>query len=503
MDMNNYRNKLYLISTLALGAFLRFFSLTIRPFNGDEGLIVLAASGNFINLLAKASFDVHPPLLHVLVYLSTKCFGISEWSVRLPSVLAGIGIIYFGWLLANKNFYGKIALIFAFILAICPYLVYFSQEARMYSLFGFFSLASFYYFLSAFNKPKLTNYLGFIISSILMVYTQYLGFFVLLIQLIYLLINYKKTKKIWLGWLVSFIFVFLAFLPQSFIFYKQFLARSTEQSQAIMLANNLKGLFGAIYRFGASRLFLDINPAGIKNLMQNNILQFCGFIISLILPLVLFFQGLKKIFKKYNQIFWFIILVFVFTSALAILSTEIGYRASRYLIFATPFYLLAISFGFDDFWQNKKHLLKIILIALIILWVFSLGNLYFKENRAPGADKIVQYVKMNYKNNDVVLIRGGFGGGEKWVFEYYFNDRGSATSDQRPAIVDIFGEYKIGNLAQLKKINPQDRANDLLAKYDTVWFYDLTYSNFDIYGQKHILGQDKEQKDLIVWEIKK
>lgn len=496
------KTNIYLIVIIILGAFLRFFSLTTRPFNGDEGLIALTVSNGFLNIFTKSALDVHPPLLHILTYLSTQCFGINEWSVRLPSVLAGIGIIYFGWLLARKFINEKIALILAFLLAICPYLIYFSQEARMYSLFGFFSLVSFYYFLTVTEKPKFINFFLYIVSSILMIYAQYLGFFVLFIQFIYLLANYKKIKQYWLGWLASFIVILLTFLPQSFIFYRQFIARSSEQSQAIILSNNIKGLFGAFYRFGVNRLFLDINPSSIKNIFHNNIFQFIGFIISLILPLILFFRGLCGLCKKYNSFFWFIILVFISVSLLTILSAEVGYRANRYLIFAAPFYFLTVSYGFYMFWRNKNYFLKILPCLFVILWLFSLSSIYFKENRAPGANIIAQYVKNNYQVNDAVLIRGGFGGGEKWVFNYYYNKQ-RPTQNQQIAIVDIFEQYKIGNLSKLKSIDPQDEAAEMLKNYNRVWFYDFTYSNFDINGKKHILGKDKEEKDLILWEIVK
>lgn len=507
----NIRN-LYLVIILVLGAFLRFFELGTRPFNGDEGVIALIANNNFSDLITRAASDVHPPLFHLLTSWSIKIFGLQEWSMRLISALAGIGLIYFGYLLAKKFINQKIALIFSLLLVISPYFIYFSQEARMYSLFGFFSLASFYYFLSALKEPKAKYFLAYAISACLMIYTQYLGFVVILAQVIYLFPRFstpevkevptsgveKNTSGV-VRWLISGLIIIALFLPQLSTAYSQFTARMNEQPQKVVLTQSTKGLVGAFYRFGAGRWILDITPDNLKIMSKENPWQFMAFLLTLLIPLILVIQGLVAGLKKYPQMTRLAIWILIVASVLTLLSAEVGHRANRYLIFAAPFYLLLITFGFNYFWQKKW--LKIIPLVLLVIWGISLYTYYFKEQKASGANTVAEYLAKNYQDSEIVMMRGAFGGGEEWALTYYW-DRLHVTGYMLQ-VYDLLGDYRIGNLAELKDIDPQEKAKELLENYNKVWFYDMTYSNYDIQGQPHDLGKDKEGKDLVVWEIRK
>src|SRR5207237_1835887 len=78
----------------------------------------------------------YSPLYFWLVWLSTRCVGLTEWGVRLPSLLAGIGLIPVMYFAAARLLGSRLAgLTAAAIVALDGALFgWYSQEARPYAL---------------------------------------------------------------------------------------------------------------------------------------------------------------------------------------------------------------------------------------------------------------------------------------------------------------------------------------------------------------------------------
>ena len=78
----------------------------------------------------------YSPLYFWLVWLSTKCAGLNEWSVRLPSLLAGIALIPVMHFATARLLGSRLAgLTAAAIVAFDGALFgWYSQEARPYAL---------------------------------------------------------------------------------------------------------------------------------------------------------------------------------------------------------------------------------------------------------------------------------------------------------------------------------------------------------------------------------
>ncbi len=501
--------KLHLILIIFLGAILRFIGLGTRPFDGDEGIILIIANNPLNELISRASQDVHPPLFHLLTKVFIDFFGISEWVGRLLPAILGSCFVYLVYLIVKKMFNkNDLALFVALLSAFSSYLIYPSQEIRMYMLFAVLGALSYYYFwiLLSDNKIKLLSryWFGYIFCSALMIYSQYLGFVVIFSQLcylVYLLIKDKSfnTKKTIFNWVLIWVLIIVLFIPQIPILIAQFFARVSEQSQALSIGTNVKGLIGAFYRMGSGRLFLDLTPSAIKDLLTTNPWMFIGFLITLIVPTVLFIKGLIICYKKYKTQFWFFVIPIIIAILLAIISSEIGGRANRYLIYLFPFYIIFIGLASLDYIKSKWW--KVVPIVFVLINIIGLYYHYQIENKAPGVNTIANYIDKNYQQGDAVLIRGGFGGGEEWVFRYYWDKL--QVTNYKLQVYDMLGGYEAGNLAELKAINPQDKANELLTSFQRIWFYDMTYSNISIKGKEHNLGKDKEGKGLILWEINK
>ncbi|HEX9921096.1 MAG TPA: glycosyltransferase family 39 protein [Anaerolineae bacterium] len=119
---------------LALAALLRFYNLSGQSLWADEGNSVALARRGFVEIAQRTAFDIHPPFYYWLLKLWIVVFGDSEIGLRSLSVVLGIGLVYLIGVLGTRFFGPGVGLTAAFIAAVSPLQIYYSQEARMYML---------------------------------------------------------------------------------------------------------------------------------------------------------------------------------------------------------------------------------------------------------------------------------------------------------------------------------------------------------------------------------
>jgi mannosyltransferase len=123
-----------LIGPLALAFAIRLCGLARESFWMDEGF-----TGQLIqqpDLVRGLSADMHPPLYFLFVRWVAP--PVDEFHLRLISAIAGALTLVPLWLLARELFGTRAAALSALLLALAPPHVWYSQEARMYALAGFF-----------------------------------------------------------------------------------------------------------------------------------------------------------------------------------------------------------------------------------------------------------------------------------------------------------------------------------------------------------------------------
>lgn len=139
--------------------------------------------------------DFNPPAHHLLMWFWIRFFGDSEKILRIPSVLFGVGIIWFTYkitsTLAKKeekevnNWPFLVCGISAVLAASSGLLVYYSQEARMYSMATFFVTSSIYFFLKHRQNPSHLRFVIYCLVFTAALYTHYLTWFLLPVFVFY------------------------------------------------------------------------------------------------------------------------------------------------------------------------------------------------------------------------------------------------------------------------------------------------------------------------------
>jgi len=133
---------------ILLAAAWRLARLDFQPLWWDEGWSVYFATVSVPDMLRLTAVDIHPPLYYLLLQGWTWLFGPGVWSVRLVSVLVGVAAVPVMYAVGRRLMGVRLGLIAAFLLAIAPLHIYYSQEVRMYGLVMLAGLGAFYFALA-------------------------------------------------------------------------------------------------------------------------------------------------------------------------------------------------------------------------------------------------------------------------------------------------------------------------------------------------------------------
>lgn len=190
-----------LLGILVVGVALRLVSLNTRSFWLDETTSVRQASWSIPDLITRMSDNVHPPLFHIMLHYWMKAFGRSEISVRSFVVIFGIAAIPLVYWAARAIYNRKVGLISAGVVAISPFFVWYSQEARMYTLmlvFGTLSVGCMYKALQR-GPRRWWWWVAYGVATGLGTMTQYFYFFLVAGQAMYIVFYLMPVREHELG----------------------------------------------------------------------------------------------------------------------------------------------------------------------------------------------------------------------------------------------------------------------------------------------------------------
>lgn len=511
------KNKIILLTILVLATILRVWSLDQFPagINADEAAIGYNAwsllqtgkdeHGASWPLVFRSFDDYKPPVYFYLVMPFVKFFGLSTWSVRLPSALLGIASVYLFYLIIKYLFPQRssnyeLSTIAALIMATSPWHLQYSRGGWEVNAALFFILLGVYGFFKSFENKKYL-YL-FVIALAISLYTYHSARLISPILALTLIIIYwrdleiskSNLKKIFnpiiLGVVVCLplIFQMLSKEGQSrftgvSVFSDtgplwQALEARREHSAGpyVRLVHNQ--YFSYALRFTKNYLshysprFLFLNGDEIARSKVPEIGQ------SYLILLPFYFVGLLSILKlesKQKRFFliWFLI------SPLAAALTFQSPHALRSQNMVVPLSLITALGVYEFFEFTKKHKLISVLSScfLVLLSAFGVAQYlhqyyvhYPKELPYAwqyGFDQIADYVKKNYDNYDKFIITDRY--------------------DQPYVLMAFYLKYPPEKLQSQLVMTPRDK------------FGFSTVKNFDKYHFKTInYGEDKKSPNTLI-----
>ena len=176
------------IAVCVLGFALRLFRLDFQPLWGDEGWSFYFASMPVPHMLAKTAVDIHPPFYYALLGAWLKLAGSSPQAARMLSVFFGTLVIALVFAFARFCF-GRVAgLCSAFLVAVAPFAVFYSQEVRMYGLVALLGVGSCLLLVVGLGSPSPHRlaWPAYAVVTALALYTLYYAGFLVVAQGLFL-----------------------------------------------------------------------------------------------------------------------------------------------------------------------------------------------------------------------------------------------------------------------------------------------------------------------------
>ncbi len=146
----------------------------------------------------KSSPEMTPPLYVALAWLMTQVSDAFE-AIRVPSLLSGVAMVPVALALGRRVFDARAGLLAAGLVALSPFLIFFSTEARPYAFLALASLLSTWLLLVAIEQRRLVWWIAFTIAIAAVVYTHYAGIFVVVAQTAWALVVYRRRALPVLG----------------------------------------------------------------------------------------------------------------------------------------------------------------------------------------------------------------------------------------------------------------------------------------------------------------
>jgi len=384
-----------LILILLVGFLLRIYNLSSESVSFDEV--------NTIIFTKHLNLDHgNPPFYYIFLNYWTDLFGDSEFSIRFPSVIFGLLSILVLYYLASSLFNKRIALLSVIILAVNPFHIFFSQQARMYSLFTLFSLLSLFYFFKILKEGRKTNMILYLVFNVLNLYTYYFAIFVLVVECLYFTLFHKDFKSKSKDFMLTNLFIFILFSPQLIKIYNGFLSKTSEFD----------------WGFNPSQYFFSIFSSFLGWNILFTMIVFLLFIFGLL--------RIKNIDKKLNIFGIFYVL---FPLVIGFFLSFKMVIMSRYFIFILPIYIMFISKGLFNI---KYKWMQILLISgILFIGGFRLAEDYSKPNHAQWRE-VVEHIESNSQENDIILFDAGY---TRFPFDYYY--KGNLTRSRLLSSVNV------------------------------------------------------------------
>lgn len=404
--------------------------------------------------------DNHPPLYYLTLKAWTNIFGYSEAALRSLSVLFGVLTIYLIYKIAkiisvNK---GTSADHFPFIATLLittsAFHIYYSQEARMYSMAAFLaSLAMYSFLILTGNKrqegTKFAAWLLYSFSIVALVFTDYVPVF--LFPVFWL---YAFSKKFSKSWQSKFFLSHIPLLALGVLWFPIFRIQSEHGNWLLNTLPSWRIIAGGATFKQAILVWTKFSLGRIS--FYNKLFYYLLIVFTSVPFMILFIRAWVS--REKIKIIW----LWLTLPLLIGFVVSFWFPAFVYFrfLFVVPAFYLLISWGLSQIKTKKiKSLLIVCLIAVNVGgWLVYVGDKHQQREQWRNA---VNFIESRAKKDDLILFEFP----EPFApYKWYSGD-----------IVQVFGatdsiSAKPGSYEKTKKI---------VEGYNGVYYFEYLYDLTD------------------------
>jgi 4-amino-4-deoxy-L-arabinose transferase-like glycosyltransferase len=427
--IKHYRIKLLILLILIVGFYFRFVNISKNPYGFfcDEASVGYNAYS--ILKSAKDEWGVSWPLFFkafgeykgpVMIYSTIPfvyLFGLSEFSVRIVSVIFGVLTIVTLFFLTKELFNQRIAVYSALFLAISPWHIHFSRVSlEGLTPFVFFTVLGSLFWLKYF-KNKTGGYLSVLFFAVSLYCYFPSRIFIPIYGLLLLLISWPKIKTNYRTSIKLLVFGLILISPLVVhLFFGGGFSRWNQVKGDWEIIIILKKYFSY---FSTNYLFFDGDINFTGQFITRHSIKGMGQLYLFQLPLLIFgiVWFIKNKFKKQYLMLLFWLLIFPFCD---LLTNSTSPQATRTIIGVVPFQIIS-AVGLHYLLNiNRKRVFRISSTLMVTIIIFiSVVNFQKKYNTYPsyssdywgwqsGPAEIMEFFKNNSTNYNQLCLEGKF-----------------------------------------------------------------------------------------------
>ncbi len=498
--INFFKNNKVLVAIFILAAVVRLWNLNNVPphLTPDEAALGYNAysilktgrdeHGKLLPIVFKSFGDYKPGLYVYATIPFVATLGLNEWSVRLPSAISGIIIVYLLFLITkrlfNKNY--DLSVVIALVAATNTWLITFSRGAWEVNLSLMLTLLGVYLFLKALNENK---YLLYSVVSFALTFIAYqgaklsTGIIVLLLGVIYWKEFWKidqKTivKSVVIGLIIASPILLSIVNGQSGrleVFSVFSYPRSTEYVQNMLNEGNEKiGDINYYLHHGETYNFLRGVLGRFFNHFSGRFLFFEGDFSNprhsppyqgqlLLIDMVLLLTGLVYIVRNYqlSPKFYSLIMFWLVLAPLPAILSRDQVHAVRSLNMAVPLIIisgLGLYYLINLFMNNKYkvffYILCTIFYILSFLYFLDVYFVHLPKHQSKlweyGYKQIVETVTPIQNDYKKVVVQQSFA--QPYIYFLFFNSYDPAKYQRENSYVNSENKLDVGYVIKIDNV---------------------------------------------------
>ncbi|MGH7141830.1 MAG: glycosyltransferase family 39 protein [Minisyncoccia bacterium] len=446
---------LALLGMMALCVLLSVFFFMPQSLRLDEAQSIWQASRTPLGIISLVAEDVHVPLYHEILHLWMLYGGQSVTAARALSLVFYLLSLPAIYLLGREAYSRRVGLAAALLMAVSPFMNWYGNEVRMYTLFLLLTILNQYFFIRIWKRPSNDVWVGYAVTALCGVFTHYFFFLNLASQAIFYFAHRAHfARGSFRRFATILALVLITFGPWAWYV----LALGEAQNQTPLLS-----VPTTVDVFNAFSQFL----IGFQNDNVNTIF------LSLWPTAILFgFLALRPTRRPLSgagpQTRYFLITVVVsFAIAFGFSIFVQPVFVSRYLIFTVPsLYLLIVGF-FDTYFNSIiAPAVLVALMAVTLAVEIASPTTPVKENY----EQATAYLNAHVAAQDAVALAAPF---IVYPVEYYY--RGLAPLSTLPA----WNQYAHGAIPAFSAATMPSQVQALADNHQNVWLllsYDQGYN---------------------------
>lgn len=422
------KNTLFVIAItllLIITLFLRLHHLDFDSLFMDEIRQVSYYQNSVIEIITNAASQQQPPLDYWIGHYVFKLSS-SDYAARLPAAIFGAASVILLVFICLEFCSWPTAIFAGLVMSLMPFHIYFSQDARPYSIAIFFFLA----FIATLNQivkipsPKVTHYMGLLCVTTLFLYSRTLSP-LCVFSITFFLIVMSSLREINKTYIIK-IFIYkyiktMCALLAAFVIYLPVFLKILESGERYTDKNT---------GFSVQSILSNIGDVSLHTLWRvyDAQLEPISYLILFAIvssAVMVFYEKNKSISTLIKSILVLLPSVFIFNLVVFDLKTSMPFRPP-YAIYILPLTLILFAYFIERCWCFKSGVFNyrfikpcLLLSGIITIIYLSLSVLDFKTLPKKSDWRGLTEVITTHYNDDQIFIFDSLSTVDSWKPIFY------------------------------------------------------------------------------------